>query len=272
MASLTQWTWVWASSRSWWCTGKPGVLQSMGSQRVGHESNWTIINSSAQKAPKKPLQQSKIQSISHMTETYTLHFSVHFSVLLSSVWIFVTHGLQHATLLCPSLSPGVCANSCPLSQWSYPTILSSVTSFSSCPQSFPASRFIPMNWLFTSGGQSIGASASVLSMNIQGWFSLGLTDLLAVQGILKSLLQHHSSKASVLQCSTLFMVQLSHRYMTTGKTIALALIIKAKFVIVTQLNPTRSTVYLALVSHPLLSDSSWMLFLDVHRTLYLPSF
>ena len=122
--------------------------------------------------------------------------------------------------------------------------------------------------------QRIGASAaaSVLPVNIQGWFSLGLTDLLAVQGILKSLLQHHSSKASVLQCSTLFMVQLSHLYMTTGKTIALALIIKAKFVIVTQLSPTQSTVYLALVSHPLLSDSSWMLFLDDNRTLYLPSF
>ena len=77
-----------------------------------------------------------------------------------------------------------------------------------------------MNWLFTSGGQSIGASASVLSMNIQGWFSLGLTDLLAVQGILKSLLQHHSSKASILPCSAFFMVQLSHLYMTTGKTTA----------------------------------------------------
>ena len=76
-----------------------------------------------------------------------------------------------------------------------------------------------MSQLFTSGGQSIGASASasVLPMNIQDWF-----DLLAVQGTLKSLLQHHSSKASILLCSAFFMVQLSHPYMTTGKTIALS--------------------------------------------------
>ena len=81
-----------------------------------------------------------------------------------------------------------------------------------------------MSRLFTSGGQRIGASASasVLPMNIHGWFPLGLTGcLLAVQRTLKSLLQHHSSKASILQHSAFFMVQLSHPYMTTGKTIAL---------------------------------------------------
>ena len=77
--------------------------------------------------------------------------------------------------------------------------------------------------LFTSDGQNIGASAlaSVLTMNIQGWFPLGLIDLLEVQGTLKSLLQHHNSKALVLRHSAFFMVQLSHPYMTTGKTIAL---------------------------------------------------
>ena len=82
-----------------------------------------------------------------------------------------------------------------------------------------------MSPFFTSGGQSIGASASVLLMNIQGCFPLGLTgfDLLAVQRILKSLLQHHNSKVSILQCSAFFMVQLSHPYMTTGKTIALTM-------------------------------------------------
>ena len=91
-----------------------------------------------------------------------------------------------------------------------------------CLQSFPASKSLPMSWLFSSGGQSIGASASVLSMNIQGRFPLGLTGLiLAVQGTLKSLLQHHSSKASVLRCSVFFIVQLSHPYMTTGKTVTL---------------------------------------------------
>ena len=81
-----------------------------------------------------------------------------------------------------------------------------------------------MSKLFTSGGQSIGASASalVLPINIQGWsFRIDWFDLLAVQGTLKSLLQHHSSKASILQRSAFFMVQLSHPYMTTGKTIAL---------------------------------------------------
>ena len=80
------------------------------------------------------------------------------------------HGLQHARLPCPSLSPGVCSNSCPLSQCYHPTISFSVTPFSSHPQSFPASGSFPMSWLFTSGGQSVeaSASASVLPMNIQG--------------------------------------------------------------------------------------------------------
>ena len=90
-----------------------------------------------------------------------------------------SHGLQHTRRPYPSLSSGVCSNSCPLSRWYHPTISFLVTSFSSCPQSFPASRSFPMNQLFTSGGQSIGgpasASASVLPMNIQDSVSLGLT-------------------------------------------------------------------------------------------------
>ena len=133
------------------------------------------------------------------------------------------HGLQHARLLCPSLSPQVCSNSCPLSQWCHPTISSSVIPFSSHLQPFPASGSFPMSQLLTSGGQSIGVSAStsVLPMNIQGWFPLGRTGWISsVQGTLKSLLQHHSSKASILRHSAFFMVQLSHPYMTTGKTIA----------------------------------------------------
>ena len=101
---------------------------------------------------------------------------------LSHVWLFATHGLQHARLPCPSPSPGACPNSCPLSRWCYPTISSSVIPFSSCPLSFPASRFFPMSQLFTSGGKSIGvsASASVLPMNVQGWFPLGLTSLISL--------------------------------------------------------------------------------------------
>ena len=90
------------------------------------------------------------------------------SVVSNSLW---PHGLQHARFLCPSLSHGAGSNSCPLSQWCHPTIPFSVVPFSSHLQSFPASGFFPMSWLFTSGGQTIGASASasVLPMNIQGW-------------------------------------------------------------------------------------------------------
>ena len=91
------------------------------------------------------------------------------------------HGLQHARLPCPPLSLGVCSNSCPLSWWHYLTISSSVALFS-CPQSFPASGSFPMSWLFTSGGQSVGvsASASILPMNIQGWLPLGLAGLVSL--------------------------------------------------------------------------------------------
>ena len=128
-------------------------------------------------------------------------------------------GLQHARPPCPSPTPGVYSNSCPLSQWYHPTISSSVIPFSSCPQSFPVSGSFSMSQLFTSGGQSTGASfnfspsnaySKLISFTID-WFDL------AVQGTLKSLLQHHSSKASILWCSAFFMVQLSHPHMTTGK-------------------------------------------------------
>ena len=113
----------------------------------------------------------------------------------------------------------------PSSQWCHPTISSSVIPCSSCLHSFPASGSFQMSQFFTSGGQNIGvsASASVLPMNIQDWVPLGLNwfDLPAVQGTFKSLLQHHSSKASILLRSAFLIVQLSHPYMTTGKTIAL---------------------------------------------------
>ena len=91
------------------------------------------------------------------------------------------HGLQHARLLCSSLSPRVCSNSCPLSWWCYVTSSCSATPFSFGFQSFSASRSIPVSWLFTSGGQSIGASASVLPMNIQDWFTLGWTGWISLQ-------------------------------------------------------------------------------------------
>ena len=93
------------------------------------------------------------------------------------------HGLQHARLPYSSPSPGACSNSCPLSQWCHPTILSSVVPFSSCPQSFIASRSFLMYQLFASGDQSIEvlASASVLLVNIQDWFPFGLTSLISLQ-------------------------------------------------------------------------------------------
>ena len=96
--------------------------------------------------------------------------------LLSHVWLFQLHGLQHARLLCPSPTP-TCSNSCPLGQWCHPTISSSVICFSFCLQSFQASGSFAMSQFFKSGDQSIRASASalVLPVNIQDWFPLGLT-------------------------------------------------------------------------------------------------
>ena len=135
----------------------------------------------------------------------------------NSLW---PHGLQLARLACPSLFPRVCSDSCPLSQWCHPTISSSIALFSFCLQPFLASGSFPVSRIFTSGGQSTGASAlaSVLPMNIQAC----LTGLISLQSKgLSSLLQHHSSKASILLHSPFFTVQLSHPYMTTGKTIAL---------------------------------------------------
>ena len=126
------------------------------------------------------------------------------------------HERQHARPPCPSPTPGVHPNPCPLSRWCHPTILSSVFPFSSCPQSLPASGSFQMSQLSTSGGQSIEVSGSTSLSFWMDWL-----DLIAVQGTLKSLPQHHSSKASILQHSPFFIVQLSHPYMTTGKTLVL---------------------------------------------------
>ena len=126
------------------------------------------------------------------------------SVMSNSLW---PHESQHARPPCPSPTPRVYSNSFPLSWWCHPTISSSVILFSSCLQSFPALGSFQMSQLFASGGQSIRASASVLPMSIQDWFPLGLTGLISLQSnILKSLLQHHSSKASIHQHSAFFIV------------------------------------------------------------------
>ena len=134
------------------------------------------------------------------------------------------HGLQQARPPCPSPSPRACSNSCPLSQWCHPTISSSVVPFSSCPQSLPASVFsnestLRMRWpKYWSFSFSISPSKEIPGLIS---FRMDWLDLLEVQGTFKSLLQHHSSKSSILWHSAFFMVQLSHPYMTTGKTIAL---------------------------------------------------
>ena len=119
----------------------------------------------------------------------------------------------------------VCSNLCPLTQWYHPTVSSSVVSFSSCPQSFPASGFFsnesdlhirwPKYWSFSFSICPSNEYSGLISFRIDS------LDLLDVQGTLKSLIQHHSSKALILGCSAFFTVQLSHPYMTTGKTIAL---------------------------------------------------
>ena len=110
--------------------------------------------------------------------TFSIQFSL--SVVPNSLQL---HGLQHARFPCPSATPRACSNSCPLSRWCHPTISSSVIPFSSCLQSFPALGSFSVSQFFTSGGQSIGVSAStsVLPVNIQDWFPSGLTSLISLQ-------------------------------------------------------------------------------------------
>ena len=142
--------------------------------------------------------------------------------MFDSLW---PHELQHARLPCLSPTPGACSNSWPLSRWCHPTISSSVVPFSSHLRSFPASGSFPVNQFFESGGSKYWSfSFSIIPFSEYSgliFFRIDWFDLLPVQGTLKSLLQHNSSKASVLRCSAFFMIQLTHPYMTTGKTIAL---------------------------------------------------
>ena len=149
--------------------------------------------------------------------------SVHFSSEAQSCLILRPYGLQHASFPV-SPTPGVDSNSCPLSRWCHLTISSSVVPISSRLQSFPASGSFQMSqalcirwpkyWSFTFSISPSNEHPWLISFRMD-WF-----DLLVVQGTLKSLLQHHSSKASILWCSVFFVVQLSHPYMTTEKTIA----------------------------------------------------
>ena len=133
-----------------------------------------------------------------------------------SLW---PHGLQHASLPCPSSTPGDCLNSCPLSQWCHPTIPSSVVPFSSCLQSCPTSGSSPVSQYFASGGQSFGASASVLPMTIQDWFPLGWTGFIFLQSKgLSRVFSNTTVQKYKFRHSVFFMIQLLHPYMTTGKT------------------------------------------------------
>ena len=132
---------------------------------------------------------------------------------------------QHARPTCPSPTPGVYSNSCPSSQRCHPAISSSVVPFSSCPQSLPASGSFPMNQLFTWGGQSTGVSvsASVLPMNTQDWSPLGWTGCISLQfkGLSRVFSNTAVQKHQFFGHSAFLIVQISHPYMTTEKTIAL---------------------------------------------------
>ena len=144
--------------------------------------------------------------------------------LLSRVQLFETPRTAVGQASLSITNSQVYSNSCPLSQWWHPNVSSSVIPSSSCLQSFPASGSFQMSQFFASGGKSIGvsASASVLPMNIQDWFPLRWTGWISLpsKGLSESS-KHRSSKASILRHTAFFIVQLSHPYMTTGKTIAL---------------------------------------------------
>ena len=139
-----------------------------------------------------------------------------------SLW---PHEPQHASPPCPSPTAEVYPNSCPLSWWCHP-VISSVLLFSSCFLSLPASGFFPITGSLHQGPKYWNFSFIISPSNEHSGlisFRMDWLDLLSAQGILKSLLQHHGWKASVLQCSAFFMVQLLYPYMTTGKTIALTI-------------------------------------------------
>ena len=249
MASLTWWTWAWVGSGSWLWTGKPGVLKSMGLQRVGHkwvtELNWpdllSVCSSMSRKKRCIPVLRRLIQwghsplnaacfrhPCSHCSHSSAPHpmgksrkppSSFQFSHSVMSNFLR-PHGLQHARLPCPLPTPRDYSNSCPLSSWCHPTISSSVVPFSFCFHSFlhqglfqwvSSSYQVDKYWSSSFSISPSNEYSGLFSFRID-WF-----DFHAVQGTR----QHHGSKASILRHSAFFIVQLSHPYMTTGKTIAL---------------------------------------------------
>ena len=159
----------------------------------------------------------RVTRVRHDLALSSVQFS--HSVVCDSLW---RHGQQHTRLPCPSPTPGACSNSCPTSQWCHSTISCSVIPFVYCIQSFQALASLPLSQSFASGVQRIGVSvsASVVPMNIQDWFPLRLTGLISLQ--FKGLSRVFSN--TTVQKHQFFsaqLVQLSHPYMTTGKTIVL---------------------------------------------------
>ena len=218
IASPTQWAWVWASFGSWWWTGKPGVLQSTGMQRAGH--SWVTdlkrkrsrvlalsltCKDIARHQPFADQEEGSHQEMNQLAPwswTFKLPWlwerkvgCFSHSVVSNSLR---AHGLQHARLPCPSPTPKACSNSCLLSQWCHPIISSSLVAFSRL-QSFSTLGSFQMSQFFPSGGHKYWSfSFSISPSNEYSGlisFRMDWLDLLAVWGTLKSLLQHHSSKA-----------------------------------------------------------------------------
>ena len=196
-------------------TGEPGGLPLMRSHRVGHDWSGLAAAAGCPSFLSSSLLCCRL-GLGPQVDSYwdrkhsvlccfssliaSIETSVQFShsVVSNSLW---PHGLQHARPPCPSPTPRACSNSCPSSRWYYPTISSSVIPFSSRLQSFPASGSFPMSQFFALGGQSIGSFSFSISPSNEHpgliSFRMDWLDLLAVQGTLKSLLQQHSSKASL---------------------------------------------------------------------------
>ena len=199
MVSPTWWTWVLASPGSWWWTGKPGMLQSMGSQRVGHdrvtELNWTehmVLEVRKYLEVFEKLNcraYERMCGLPEMLPFIHLCTSVQFSLVSQSCPTLQPYELQHARFPCPSPTPGVHTNPCPLSQWCHPTISSSVVPFSSCCQSFPASGLFSNEWAIRIRYWSFSVTISpsnvlYISVKIHKTVHLGLMHITIVIGCL----------------------------------------------------------------------------------------